>query len=216
MNITTPQLPTTPSIIGDFFSAAQECLYDETSLTNVKLLDEHLNKCDLSKLEVRSGIFENCVLGYCIFETTTFVDVLFSSCDFSNANFSGAFFERCHFFSCKFMGADISSALLRNVVFKDCNMCFSSLDECKLTDVLFSGTDFTEASMSQAKIKRLFLSKSIFIKNNFFKTSLSGVDFTTCEFLSPIVSYPPLELKGITINSFQASNLIGLLGIKVK
>jgi len=34
--------------------------------------------------------------------------------------------------------------------------------------------------------------------------------------VTPLVSMPPAELKGSIINMFQAANLIGLWGIRVK
>lgn len=45
---------------------------------------------------------------------------------------------------------------------------------------------------------------------------LATVDFTNNEFVAPIVSTPPIELKGAIINMFQAANLIGLWGVIVK
>jgi hypothetical protein len=44
---------------------------------------------------------------------------------------------------------------------------------------------------------------------------LATVDFTENEFKMPLVSTPPIELKGMVINMFQAADLIGLLGIIV-
>jgi len=45
---------------------------------------------------------------------------------------------------------------------------------------------------------------------------LATVDFTNNEFVAPMVSTPPTELKGAIINMFQAANLIGLWGVIVK
>jgi hypothetical protein len=70
--------------------------------------------------------------------------------------------------------------------------------------------------MVESKLKRFVAEDSIFVKNNFFKTMLAGVDFTNNEFVAPMVSTPPIELKGAIINMFQAANLIGLWGVVVK
>ena len=45
---------------------------------------------------------------------------------------------------------------------------------------------------------------------------LSSVDFSENEFVAPIVSMPPEELKGAVLNPSQAADLIGLWGIIVK
>lgn len=84
-----------------------------------------------------------------------------------------------------------------------------------MTDILFDGIDFTEALMTQSKLKRFVATNSKFIKNNFFQTKLATVDFTNNEFVAPIVSSVPIELKGAIINMFQAAELVSLWGIIV-
>lgn len=84
-----------------------------------------------------------------------------------------------------------------------------------MTGVLFDHIDFTESSMSEAKLRKFEARDSRFVKNNFFKTMLTTVDFSNNEFTMPIVSSPPVELKGAIINMFQAADLIGLLGVIV-
>ena len=57
---------------------------------------------------------------------------------------------------------------------------------------------------------------SVFSQNNLFQADLGGVDFSDCTFEAPTVSDPPKELRGVTVNAFQASELVGLFGIKVR
>ena len=72
------------------------------------------------------------------------------------------------------------------------------------------------SSISEAKLKNFEATDSKFIKVNFCKTLLTSVDFTQNELVAPIVSMPPIELKGAIINTFQASEIIGLWGVVVK
>ena len=70
-------------------------------------------------------------------------------------------------------------------------------------------------SMIESNLKRFAATDSKFVKNNFFKTMLEKVDFTNNEFVAPMVSTPPIELKGSIINMFQAANIISLWGVIV-
>jgi len=92
---------------------------------------------------------------------------------------------------------------------------YSYFDKTKMTDVLFDHVDFSESSMTQAKLKRFEANDSRFVKNNFFQTMLSDVDFTNNTFAAPAVSVPPVELKGAVINVFQAADLVRQWGILV-
>lgn len=110
----------------------------------------------------------------------------------------------------------MSDTILKNITFKQSKLQYSYFDRTKIYEVQFENIDFTEASMTEAKIKRFATTESRFVKNNFYKTMLTGVDFTNNEFIAPIVSTPPLELKGVIIDLFQAADLIGMWGVVVK
>jgi uncharacterized protein YjbI with pentapeptide repeats len=105
--------------------------------------------------------------------------------------------------------------VIKQTTFEQSNFQYSNFNETKMNEVLFDNIDFTESSISEAKLKKFEAKNSRFIKNNFFKTMLATVDFTDNEFKMPLVSTPPIELKGMVINMFQAADLIGLLGIIV-
>lgn len=64
-------------------------------------------------------------------------------------------------------------------------------------------------------IKNFETIKSIFIRVNFIKTMLKGINFSESEFIAPIISDGFLELKGTKINAFQASSLVTIMGIEV-
>lgn len=80
---------------------------------------------------------------------------------------------------------------------------------------MYDRIDFTEASMAEAKLVKFESVESVFIRNNFFKTMLANVDFSKNEFAAPFVSAFPAELKGAIISSYQAAELIGLIGVVV-
>jgi len=102
------------------------------------------------------------------------------------------------------------------VGFMESKLQYSHFDRAQLSDVTFDKVDFTEASLFEAKLKRFEATESRFVKNNFFKTLLGGVDLSENEFLAPTLSMPPVELKDAIINRTQAADLISLWGVIVK
>lgn len=216
MNINKPQISNKLTRVDDFLSSAQDCLLEEIPLCGIKSCEQRIEGMAFFKIEVQNSVFENCTFQNCNFENASFIDVIFQSCDFSNSKFTGAYFERCEFTSCKCVGVNMSDTIIKQTIFEHSNFQYSYFDKTKISDVLFDHIDFTEASMTEAKLKRFETRESRFFKNNFFKTLLNAIDFSDNEFASPIVSTPPVELKGAIINMFQAADLIGLWGIVVK
>lgn len=202
--------------IDDFFGYAKEFLLEETPVFTVKCADEHQTGTDFRKIELRESIVESCSFTDCSFQNASFIDVKFSSCDLSNSRFSGAYFERCAFVNCKCVGIDMSDTVIKQVSFSGSKLTYAYFDKAKLTDIFLEETELTEASISEAVLKRVQAETCKFIKNNFFKTMLSGMDFSQNEFIAPIVSNPPAELKGAVISPVQAVDLIGLWGVTVK
>lgn len=70
--------------------------------------------------------------------------------------------------------------------------------------------------MAEAKLQKFTAEDSRFIRNDFNKTMLKGIDFSGNVLIAPIVSSPPIELQGMIIDVIQAPDLVSLLGIKVK
>ena len=64
-------------------------------------------------------------------------------------------------------------------------------------------------------MKKLSLEKVDFSGTDFFLTPLKGIDLSDCAIERIILSDSFRELKGATINSAQAADLIRLLGVKV-
>jgi uncharacterized protein YjbI with pentapeptide repeats len=216
MNILCPQISKKLIPIADFSSYAQDLLLEEAPLVEIESYEARIEAEAFLKIEISKSIFDNCVFHNCDFESSSFVDIIFRSCDLSNSKFTGAYFERCRFVSCKCIGVDLSDTIIKHTVFEQSNFRYSNFNQTKMTDVLFDQIDFTEASLVESKLKRFAAVGSKFVKNDFFKTMLATVDFTNNELVAPIVSNPPIELKGIIVNMFQAANLIGLWGVIVK
>ena len=216
MTITRPKQVQKPLRVQGFSLFVHECLSEESPLLGVACIDETLNKEDFRQIEIHKAGFEKCVFSSCHFEKASFIDVIFKSCDLSGSSFRDAYFERCQFLACKCIGVDMSDTRIKQVSFSQTKLSYSYFDRTKISDVLFDQVDFTEASMIEARISRFEACQSIFVKNNFFQTMLSSVDFSPNEFVAPVVSMPPQELKGAILSASQAADLISLWGIIVK
>lgn len=216
MSMMNPHITHEPIEVDDFSSYTQQFLDEEIPVVGIKTYEEHLVDSEFFKIEIQQSILENCTFLNCSFEGASFVDVRFKNCNLSNSNFRDAYFERCQFISCKCVGINMSGAVIKETAMQQCDFRYSYLDSTRITDVLFDHIDFTEASMAEARLKRFEAKNSKFIKNNFFKTMLATVDFTRNEFVAPMVSTPPAELKGAKINILQAADIIGLWGVIVE
>ena len=63
-------------------------------------------------------------------------------------------------------------------------------------------------------IKNILFKESDLTRAQFLKTSLNGIDFSDSTIEGIIVSIQ--DIKGATVNQFQAIDLMNLLGVKVK
>ncbi len=216
MNIQAPRLPDPLKMIDDFAAYARPLIADDATIAEIKIENGQEEQADFYKMDIRTSTFSNCTYHKCCFEKASFIDVVFQSCDFSNSNFEGAYFERCRFISCKCVGTEMIGVFCKQVTFQESNLQYANLNTVKLAGVRFSHVDFSDASMADAKLSRFFTEGSKFIRSDFSKTMLAGVDFTGNLLAGPIVSSPPHELRGIVVDMFQAASLAGLLGIKIK
>ena len=216
MKTTPPKIPASLTPVQSFPVFAQELLEEDATIAKTETTGEQVRDSDFHKMDIRMSVFQNCSFHDCNFEKASFMDIVFQSCDFSNSSFQGAYFERCQFLSCKCMGIDMSRAIHKQVTFEDTNLRYANFNLIRMNHVLFDHVDFTEASMAEAQLNTFFTVESQFQRNDFYKTLLKGIDFSHNTFVSPIVSEPPIELRGICIDMFQAAHLIGLWGITVK
>ena len=92
--------------------------------------------------------------------------------------------------------ANFSQSLWNDCSWRDCDLSGAMWMECRLNQWTAGGCDLTGAS--------------------FFRTSLKGVDLSTCGIDAITVSETFSELKGLTVGAHQTVGLARLLGIKVE
>lgn len=211
-----PQLLKSLDYISSFIEFANTSINEDSTISGISCSNTVVDRCNYQNVDIRKSYFENMSFDHCNFEKASFVDVIFQVCDLSNSQFKGAYFERCQFNHCKGVGIDMSKALFKHVSFEQSNLQYAYFEFAKLNDVEFNQVNLTEVSFSEAQFKNFSAHQSKFINNNFFKTMLDKIDFSDNDFVNPIVSSNPVELKGVILNSIQAVDLASLFGIVIK
>lgn len=200
----------------EFVECVQQARAFETAITRHEFRGVQVVSRKFSRVEIAHSRMVGCSFIGCDFSKASFVEVEFVDCDISNSDFSDCYMKHCRFVDCKAVGTRFTHAVWRDVVVRESRFVGAYFDRIKVVGASFQVADCTEASFSEAELGDIDLDRSKFIDNDFFKTKLGGIDFSECEFESPIVSDPPIELRGVQVNLFQAAGLASLLGITVK
>ncbi len=224
MSETTPHepLPAKPVIPGELFEAAGLIAWiegesdGEPCVAHVRVAGETCADEDFELLELSESRVENCLYVGCTFDRATFTDVAFSHCDFSNSSFTEANFTRCTFSSCKLTGADFTEAVLARIEVRDSTFAYASLVKAKLSDVRIAATDFSYADLAEVRQKRTVFDDVRFAGTSFFRASLAGIDFSSCQLSDIVLSDAMDELRGCSMDLFQAAGIARRLGVTIK
>ncbi len=216
MQILSPRQTTAYKTASNFDAFVVPYLQAERAVCGLAFSSEKCISQDFYALELKACRLSGLVLDTCILEKSSFTDVLFTDCNFSGCDFTDSYFERCRFENCKAVGTNFRTAYFKHTEILNSNFSYAVFDRASVFAVRFSQVNFREASFAEVKWKQAQLQECAFVQNNFFKSILSNLDFSSCEFLAPTVSVDGAELRGIVIDGAQAADLIGVFGIKIK
>ena len=93
-------------------------------------------------------------------------------------------------------------------------MQYANFALARIQNLMIKESDFSCARFMENKIKNIEMDHVKFYHTEFIKVNLSKVDFSTCDITG--VEFDLNSLKGIIIDPFQSSSLIGMLGVKIK
>lgn len=159
---------------------------------------------------------DHCTLMGVDFSKTSFYDCTLVGCDLSNANLAETYFARTHLVDCKLEGAQLLKAFVRSSRFERCMCRYANLAEATLEASILLGCDLRESFVNEVRLrKKTRLERCDLTRADFFRTSLKGVDLSTCSIAGIGVSDTHTELRGALIGAEQAVDLVGLLGVKV-
>ena len=88
------------------------------------------------------------------------------------------------------------------------------LSSSQLFNVMFDHCDLQEASFYDANFKKIQFNETNLIQSELASLHHKGLDLSTCQIQGAM--FDLASLKGLIINDFQAVDLIGILGVKVK
>ena len=90
----------------------------------------------------------------------------------------------------------------------------SSLIETKITNMYIEKSDYNESFFNEVKFNNVEFYDVHFNDSEIYSTSLKDIDLSSCEFEN--TKFDLYSVKGMIIDDFQASNLMPLLGVKIR
>lgn len=200
----------------DLLRLLNDCMSNDIDIHHKHIKNVCLENRTFSSIELIGIIFENCTITNSSFAKSSFDNVLFRNCNFSNSNFSDSWFNCCEFEFNKNIGADFGSCRLFNVKIENSSFKYTKFTLSKFDTCSILKSDMSETFFAECSLKTMQLDGSKFIRTDFFKTSLSKLDFSTCDLQAIVVSDDNRELKGAIVNTYQAVELSKFLGIIIK
>ena len=100
------------------------------------------------------------------------------------------------------------------MLFENCQGRYSNYASSSLQNVYFKHTDLQEASFYDAHCKKIELKDTSLIRCELTSLHHKGLDVSSCQIQGALFDLQ--SLKNLVINDFQAVDLIGILGVKVK
>ena len=177
--------------------------------------NEVIVEIDLTSIDFESVIFEKCRFINCDFTKSNFREVVFSNCDVSNCQFVDTYWNNSAIVNSKGDGSSLKNSHLKFLKINSCSMNYviaaeTIWDSCEIEEVQMQSAFFSEAKLKKTTFTDVNLQNA-----DFYKTPLKGVDLSTCNIESILLTEGLPELKGAKINMFQATSIVQMLGIKV-
>lgn len=195
---------------------------NEATIEECALTNQFTNKKFVEKLEKEIQI-EDAEFDCCHFigidfkliksEKLIIWDCIFERCDLSNFFFNKTSLKRCEFINCKLMGTVFDECFLESILFYKVNGRYININGSKIRNIKVKNSDFSEGRIMENNTKNIELEEVNFNSCDFIKTNLNDVDFSNCNIEG--INIDLQSLKGMRVNSYQASCLASILGIKI-
>lgn len=215
MKISPPRLSSTLSECADFSALVKKHSESEEKISDHSFKNEEYISEDMSYLSFSGCVFDNCRFSESDLEKTSFADCVFKNCDLSNVTAADSYFSRCHFISCKFVGAEMRSSLFVEILCEGTSFSYANFHGASFRNASLLRCDFSSSELTECTLKGFYPDDCKFIATWFAKTSLNGVDLSTSRIEGLRLSQGFSELRGARVDSFQASQLALLLGVKI-
>lgn len=159
-------------------------------------------------------VFEKTRLGGTVFAKPRLQDCRLRSADLSAARWEHARLRRVEISDSRLLGADWTGAVLEDVRVRSCN-----LDGILLAASRWRSVRLENCSLKNAALDNADLSGAVFLDCDLTGADLRGALLTGADFRGSKIGglqAGPQELKGAIIDSLQAVQVAGILGVVVK
>lgn len=195
----------------------EEATIEECALSNQFTNKRIVEKLD-KEIKIEDAEFECCYFAGIDFkllkvEKLIIWDCVFDICDLSNFNFNKTSLRRCEFINCKLMGTVFSECFLESILFDKVNGRYININGSKMRNIKVRNSDFSEGRLMENSTKSIEVEEVNFNSCDFIKTNLNDIDFSNCNIEG--INIDLQSLKGMRVNSYQASCLASILGIKI-
>ncbi|MBN2075640.1 MAG: pentapeptide repeat-containing protein [Dehalococcoidales bacterium] len=145
---------------------------------------ETFSKLVLAEETIESKVFDECEFTDCLFigcklEKCRLLNCKFDKCDLSNIIPMNSEFREVKFTNCKTIGIDWTRAgKIKELNFSECLINYSNFRLLKLPKTVIKKCEVKEVDFIETDLKDSNLASSDFENSVFFKTNLSGVNFS--------------------------------------
>ncbi|KPL76890.1 hypothetical protein ADN00_09820 [Ornatilinea apprima] len=207
-NIQPPQLPKALP------SGSIAALQDEDEVSMVLL-----SACDMANTSAAHLLFEKVALKRVSLAASQhakprFVDCLLEASDLSGIDWEQARFRRVAFLGCRLIGAQLVDAEFEDVTFKECTLENAVFLSANFKAVRFEHCQLREASFESADLPGVVFDDCDLTRADLRQARLSGADFRGSRLDG--VQAGAQELRGAIVDSTQAIQIAGLIGLIVK
>jgi uncharacterized protein YjbI with pentapeptide repeats len=158
--------------------------------------------------------FRKAVLGPSRLSKPRFVDCRLETSDLSGIDWKQARFRRVEFTGCRLIGAQLAESNWEDVVFKECNLERAILASATLRAARFEHCVLREASFEYADCSGVIFEDCDLTRADLRRAKLTGADLRGSTLDG--VQAGPEEFLGAIVDSSQALQIAGLLGIIIK
>lgn len=214
--VKAPVLPEGMDGEGGLLEALEEVdrLGDDLSLRLFKGCS--VSEAEIARISFDKIIFERCNFENVTFEGCSFGDVVFKNCSFVKCSFSGGIFSRCEFSGSRSVGGDFTLASFIDLTVKNSSFRYANFTMSRFERARIESCDMRGAFLARCTLENTEFSETDFSEGEFYYTPLSGMDLTSCKIFGVRFSDGAAELKGATVDVYQAAELARLLGVNIK
>lgn len=216
MQIKRPTIPEGLKDISDLSAELQLAMEYETDFDTVRISKAHEEGISFGGVYIRNSTIENCRFINSDLSDCTFINVVIKGCDLSNCNFNNTYFKNCLILSSKLVGSSFKNTVQLETAYENCNAELTDYNEAKLKNTELSDCDLSSSLICSAELKNIILKNVKLVNTTFFKTPLKDINLTDCIIDGLIVSDNGAELRGATVDVYQAAMFARLLGLNVE